>query len=56
MKVELVDTINREYDDWIIELDTRLRKLRLLVRFSDVEGQDQLLELIDEIRNIEIKL
>lgn len=53
---DLVDYINTEYDSWIIELDTKLQKLKILVRFSDIEGQDQLLELIDDIRNTEIKL
>lgn len=53
---DIVDRINDEFDDWISVLDMKLQKLRLLVRFSDIEGQDQLLELIDDIRNTEIKL
>lgn len=53
---DLVDYINTEYDSWIIELDTKLQKLKILVRFSDYQGKDELLELIDDIRNTEIKL
>ena len=48
--------INKEFDDWISVLDMKLQKLKLVVSFSDIEGQDQLLELIDDIRNTEIKL
>lgn len=53
---DLVDYINTEYDSWIIELDKKLQKLKILVRFSDYQGKDELLELIDDIRNTEIKL
>ena len=53
---DIVDSINDEFDDWVSVLDMKLQKLKLLVRFSDIEGQDQLLELIDDIRNTEIKL
>ena len=53
---DLVDYINTEYDSWIIELDTKLQQLKILVRFSDYQGKDELLELIDDIRNTEIKL
>lgn len=53
---DIVDSINDEFDDWVSVLDMKLKKLKLLVRFSDIEGQDQLLELIDDIRNTEIKL
>ena len=53
---DTVDVINKEFDEWINILDLKLQKLKLLVRFSDSEGQDQLLELIDDIRNTEIKL
>lgn len=53
---DIVDDINKEFDDWVSVLDMKLQKLRLLVRFSDIEGQDQLLELIDDIRNTEIRL
>ena len=53
---DTVDSINNEFDDWISVLDMKLQKLKLLVSFSDIEGQDQLLELIDDIRNTEIKL
>ena len=53
---DLVDSINKEYDSWIDELNTKLKKLRLIVKFSDIEVQDQLLELIDDIRNTEISL
>lgn len=53
---DMVDNINDEFDEWIGVLDMKLRKLRLIVSFSDIEGQDQLLELIDDIRNTEIKL
>ena len=51
-----VDSINKEFDDWISVLDMKLQKLKLVVSFSDIEEQDQLLELIDDIRNTEIKL
>lgn len=53
---DIVSDINNEFDDWISVLDMKLQKLKLLVSFSDIEGQDQLLELIDDIRNTEIKL
>ena len=53
---DIVDKINDKFDDWVSVLDMKLQKLKLIVRFSDIEGQDQLLELIDDIRNIEIKL
>ena len=53
---DIVNDINNEFDDWISVLDMKLQKLKLLVSFSDIEGQDQLLELIDDIRNTEIKL
>lgn len=53
---DIVDMINDEYDSWVDELNVKLQKLRLLVRFSDYQGKDELLELIDDIRNIEIKL
>ncbi len=48
---DIVDSINDEFDDWVSVLDMKLQKLKLIVRFSDIEGQDQLLELIDDIRN-----
>ena len=53
---DTVDSINKEFDDWVSVLDMKLQKLKLLVKFSDSEEQDQLLELIDDIRNTEIKL
>lgn len=53
---DTVNDINNEFDNWISVLDMKLQKLKLLVRFNDSEGQDQLLELIDDIRNTEIKL
>ena len=53
---DTVDVINKEFDDWISVLDMKLQKLKLVVSFSDIEEQDQLLELIDDIRNTEIKL
>lgn len=53
---DIVDGINKEYDDWVNVLNMKLQKLKLLVRFSDIEGQDQLLELIDDIMNTPISL
>ena len=53
---DTVSDINNEFDDWVSVLDLKLQKLKLLVRFSDNEEQDQLLKLIDDIRNTEIKL
>lgn len=53
---DIVDSINDEFDDWVSVFDMKLKKLKLVVSFSDIEGQDQLLELIDDIRNTEIKL
>ena len=53
---DTVNDINKEFDEWISVLDMKLQKLKLVVSFSDVEGQEQLLELIDDIRNTEIKL
>ena len=54
--VNSVDLINDQFDDWVSVLDMKLQKLKLLVKFSDSEAQEQLLELIDDIRNTEIKL
>lgn len=51
-----VDLINDQFDEYQSILSLKEKKLRLLVDFSDSEGQDQLLELIDDIRNTEIKL
>ena len=48
--------INKEFNDYQLVLSLKEKKLKLLVRFNDSEGQDQLLELIDDIRNTEIKL
>ena len=53
---DIVDSINNEFDEYQSLLSLKEKKLRLLVDFSDSEGQDQLLELIDDIRNTEIKL
>ena len=53
---DTVDVINKEFDDWVSVLDMKLQKLKILVKFSDSEEQEQLLELIDDIRNTEIKL
>lgn len=53
---DIVSDINNEFDDYQSVLSLKEKKLRLLVDFSDIEGQDQLLELIDDIRNTEIKL
>lgn len=48
----------KEYDSWIDELNTKLKKLRLLVRFSKAdlktELSDELIELIDDIEKTEI--
>lgn len=52
----LVDDINDQYDSWVIELNQKLQKLRLLVRFSDYQGKDELLELISDIMGTEIRL
>ncbi len=54
--VNSVDLINDQFDDYQSLLCLKEKKLKLLVRFNDSEGQDQLLELIDDIRNTEIKL
>ena len=56
MQSDSVDLINDQFNDWVSVLDMKLQKLKLLVKFSDSEGQEQLLELIDDIRNTEIKL
>ena len=54
--VNSVDLINDQFDDYQSLLCLKEKKLKLLVRFNDSEGQNQLLELIDDIRNTEIKL
>ena len=54
--VDSVDLINDQFDDYQLVLSVKEKRLKLLVDFSDSEGQDQLLELIDDIRNTEIKL
>ena len=41
---DTVDSINKEFDDWISALDMKLQKLKLLVSFSDIEGQGNKLE------------
>ena len=53
---DIVSDINNEFDDYQSVLSVKEKRLKLLVDFSDIEGQDQLLELIDDIRNTEIKL
>lgn len=53
---DTVDDINKEFDEYQSLLSLKEKKLKILVRFNDSEGQDQLLELIDDIRNTEIKL
>ena len=54
--VNSVNLINDQFNDYQLVLSVKEKKLKLLVKFSDSEGQDQLLELIDDIRNTEIKL
>ena len=54
--VNSVDLINDQFDDYQSLLCLKEKKLKTLVSFSDIEGQNQLLELIDDIRNTEIKL
>ena len=54
--VNSVDLINDQFDKYQLVLSVKEKRLKLLVSFSDIEGQDQLLELIDDIRNTEIKL
>ena len=53
---DTVNNINDQFDEYQSLLCLKEKKLKLLVRFNDSEGQDQLLELIDDIRNTEIKL
>ena len=54
--VNSVNLINDQFNDYQLVLSVKEKKLKLLVKFSDSEEQEQLLELIDDIRNTEIKL
>lgn len=53
---DLVDYINTEYDSWVIELDTKLQKLKILVRFSDMVDSDDLLSLLSDIKDKQVIL
>ena len=52
---DIVDMINKEYDDYKDELIVRNKKLKMLVDFSDMVDDD-LLSLLSDIRNSEISL
>lgn len=50
---DIVDSINKEFDEYQSLLCLKEKKLKTIVKF---DSDDQLLELIDDIRNTEIKL
>ena len=51
---EIVDSINKEYDDYQSELVVRNKKLKLLVSFKEEDELDKLISLLDEAKDIVI--
>lgn len=51
---EIVDSINKEYDDYQSELVIRNKKLKLLVSFKEDDELDKLISLLDEAKDIVI--
>ena len=53
---DTVDSINKEFDDYQSELVIRDKKLKLLVDFSDMVDNDDLLSLLSDIKDKDIVL
>ena len=53
---DTVDVINKEFDDWVSVLDMKLQKLKLLVDLGNDEECDNLISLLDEIKDKDIVL
>lgn len=51
---EIVDSINKEYDDYQDELVIRNRKLKLLVSFKEEDELDKLISLLGDMKDIVI--
>ena len=51
---EIVDTINKEYDEYQEELVIRSKGLRLLVDFGDMVDSEGLMSLLVELRDKEV--
>ena len=52
---DIVDMINKEYDDYKEELLVRNKKLKMLVDFSDMIDDD-IFSILSDIRKSEISL
>ena len=53
---DIVDDINKEFDDYQSELVIRDKKLKLLVDFSDMVDNDDLWSLLSDIRDKQVIL
>lgn len=53
---DIVDSINNEFDDYQSELVIRDKKLKLLVDFSDMVDNDDLLSLLSDIKDKQVIL
>ena len=51
-----IDGINKEFDDWISVLDLKLQKLKLLVDLGNDDECNELISLLDDIKNKDIVL
>lgn len=51
---EIVDSINKEYDDYQDELVIRNKKLKLLVSFKEDDELDKLISLLEQTKDIVI--
>lgn len=53
---DIVDDINKEFDDYQSELVIRDKKLKLLVDFSDMVDNDDLWSLLSDIKDKQVIL
>ena len=51
-----IDGINKEFDEWISVLDLKLQKLKLLVDLGNDDECNELISLLDDIKNKDIVL
>lgn len=56
MMSDTVDSINKEYDEWINILDLKLQKLKLLVDLGNDDECNELISLLGEIKDKNIVL
>ena len=54
--VDSVDLINDQFDDYQLLLSLKEKKLKLLVDFSDMVDNDDLLSLLSDIKDKDIVL